>query len=260
MRQDDRISESKLLLEAQHSKRAIEPLTSRHDGMTLDDAYEIQSLQIAERVAQGRGIRGHKVGLTSRAMQRQIGVDQPDFGVLLDDMFYLENLDVPAAHFLQPRVEPEIAFVLGRPLRGPGVTIADAVRAVDGVLPALEIIDSRIVDWRIGFFDTVADNASSGAVVLGSQMRRLDQLDLRGMGCIIRHNGAIAGTGAGAAVLGSPLNALVWLANVLGERGVEIQAGSIVLPGSITRSIPVVAGDTITTQFSGLGSLTARFV
>lgn len=259
MEDTQRRDEAIRLLDAYRTRAPIDPIIERFPTMTLDDAYAIQSLQIDEWRASGAVIRGHKVGLTSRAMQKQIGVDQPDFGVLRDDMFLPESTPIDTGAFLQPRVEPEIAFILGRELRGPGVSLADAVRAIDWVVPALEVIDSRISDWRIGFFDTVADNASSGAVVLGSRARRLDGLDLRGMGCILLRNGRIVATGAGAAVLGSPLNALVWLANTLGERGVAIEAGATVLPGSITRSLPVSGGDVITARYSDLGEITAPF-
>jgi len=259
MMQDQRIAEAELLLDAYRTLRPIPPLVVRHPEMTLEDAYAVQSLQTERRIAEGAAIRGHKVGLTSHAMQRQIGVTTPDYGVLMADMFYLESQPIPTDRFLQVRVEPEIAFVLDRPLRGPGLTIADAVRAIGFVLPSLEIIDSRIADWTIGYFDTVADNASSGGIVLGSSVRGLDQLDLRGMGCVLRKNGRVVGTGAGGAVLGSPLNALVWLANTLGERGVTLEEGAVVLPGSITQSVPVESGDTISCAFAGLGALTARF-
>ena len=168
MEDTQRRDEAIRLLDAYRTRAPIDPIIERFPTMTLDDAYAIQSLQIDEWRASGAVIRGHKVGLTSRAMQKQIGVDQPDFGVLRDDMFLPESTPIDTGAFLQPRVEPEIAFILGRELRGPGVSLADAVRAIDWVVPALELIDSRISDWRIGFFDTVADNASSGAVVLGS--------------------------------------------------------------------------------------------
>ncbi len=255
-----RRAEATRLLEAYRTTDPIEPLIDRHPSMTLDDAYSIQSLQVEHWRKSGAAIRGHKVGLTSRAMQKQIGVDQPDFGVLRDDMFFPESTAVDTAMFLQPRVEPEIAFILNRELHGPGVTIADAIRAIAWVVPAIELIDSRIRDWRIGFYDTVADNASSGAVVLGSNARRLDGLDLRAMGCILLRNGRIIATGAGAAVLGSPLNALIWLANTLGERGVAIESGAVVLPGSITKSVPVSRGDVISARYSSLGQITVPFV
>jgi 2-keto-4-pentenoate hydratase len=248
-----------LLLTAYRTHQPVEPLVEKYAQLTLDDSYEIQLMQIAQRVAGGARVKGHKVGLTSPAMQRQMKVDQPDFGHLLEDMFFLENLPIPTEVYLQPRIEPEVAFVLRRDLRGPGVTVAEAAAAVDFVLPALEIIDSRIRDWKIGILDTIADNASSGGVVLGSTPHALGDVDLRLSGCILHRNGEVVGTGAGGAVLGSPLNSLVWLANTLGARGVALEAGHVVLPGSITASVPVSPGDAFTATFAGLGSVTARF-
>lgn len=248
-----------LLLTAYRTRQPVEPLVDKYPQLTLDDSYQIQLLQVAERVAAGARVVGHKVGLTSPAMQRQMNVDQPDFGHLLDDMFHLAQLPVPAGRYLQPRIEPEVAFVLRRDLAGPGVTAAEAAAAVDFVLPALEIIDSRIRDWRIGLLDTVADNASSGGVVLGSTPTALGAVDLRLSGCTLHRNGELVGTGAGGAVLGSPLTSLVWLANTLGARGVGLAAGHVVLPGSITAAVPVAPADTITATFAGLGSVTARF-
>ncbi len=248
-----------LLSSAYQTRVPIEPLVDTCDGLTLDDAYEIQLLQIRRRVAAGARVKGHKVGLTSAAMQRQMGVDQPDYGHLLDDMFWLEYQPIPVSRFLQPRVEPEVAFVLKRPLHGPGVTAAEAIAAVDFVLPALELIDSRIRDWKIGLLDTIADNASSGGVVLGSTPTPLSAVDLRLGGCNLHRNGQLVATGAGGAVLGSPLTSLVWLANTVGAQGVVLEAGHVVLPGSITVSIPVSAGDSVTATFAGLGSVTARF-
>jgi 2-keto-4-pentenoate hydratase len=248
-----------LLLTAYRTKAPVEPLVEKYAGLSLDDSYEIQLLQIAQRVAAGARVKGHKVGLTSPAMQRQMNVDRPDFGHLLDDMFHLENTPIATADFLQPRIEPEVAFVLRRDLRGPGVTVAEAAAAVDFVLPALELIDSRIRDWKIGILDTIADNASSAGVVLGSTPHPLDAVDLRLSGCVLHRNGEVVGTGAGGAVLGSPLTSLVWLVNTLGARGVGLEAGHVVLPGSITASVPVAAGDCFTATFAGLGSVTARF-
>jgi len=248
------------LLAAYTSREPVEPLTGRYEDLTLDDAYEIQRLQVSRWLEDGAQVRGHKVGLTSAAMQRQMGVDSPDYGVLLDRMFWREHEPVPASAFIQPRVEPEMAFVLDGSLTGPGVTVADAIAAVGYVLPALELIDSRIKDWKIGLADTIADNASSGGVVLGSTPRALDEVDLRLSGCNLVRNGELAGTGAGGAVLGSPLSSLVWLANTLGAQGVGLEAGQVILPGSITASIPVAAGDVVTATFAGLGSVTTRFV
>lgn len=241
------------------NRTPIAPLTSTHPEIDLEDAYRIQELQLEAWLAEGRTLRGRKVGLTSAAMQRQLGVTQPDYGVLLDDFFKPANADIDASSFVQPRVEPEVAFVLRHDLRGPGVNVADAISAIEWVLPALEIIDSRIENWKISFFDTVADNASSGGVVLGSTPKRVDALDLRLQGTNVHVGGRIVETGAGAAVLGSPVNALVWLANTLGERGVPLEAGQVILPGSVTKAITVGAGDTVTAEFAGLGSVTARF-
>jgi len=238
------------LLAAYETGKPIDP---------LEDSYEIQVMQITRRLEAGASVKGHKVGLTSAAMQRQLGVNQPDFGHLLDDMFYLENSTIGADTFLQPRIEPEVAFVLKRPLRGPGVTVAEVAAAVDFVLPSLELIDSRIRDWKIGFLDTVADNASSGGVVLGSTPVAVSDVDLRRSGCILYRNGEIVGTGAGGAVLGSPITSLAWLANTLGTRGVTLEAGHVVLPGSITASVPVSPGDTFSAGFAGIGSVTVRF-
>jgi 2-keto-4-pentenoate hydratase len=250
---------AELLLGAYASHEPIEPLTGTYEELTVEDAYEIQLLQVRRWLAAGGQVKGHKVGLTSAAMQRQLGVSQPDYGHLLDGMFWLEHEPIPVSRFLQPRVEPEIAFVLAKPLRGPSVTVVDAIDAVGFVLPALELIDSRIKDWRIGLADTIADNASSGGVVLGSTPVPLSGIDLRLAGCTLHKNGELAGTGAGGAVLGSPVSALVWLANTVGARGVALEAGQVILPGSVTAAVPVKAGDSVTATFAGLGSVTARF-
>ena len=247
------------LLDAYGSGKPIPPLTATYDDLTLEDAYAIQLLQIRELLDAGRVVKGHKVGLTSAAMQRLLGVDEPDYGHLLDDFFHLEHAPIPFGRFLQPRIEPEVAFVLAQPLRGPGVTVHEAIAAVDFVLPALEIVDSRIEAWKIGLLDTIADNASSGAVVLGSTPTDLRDVDLRLAGAVMTRNGAVVGTGAGGAVLGSPITSLVWLANTVGARGVTLEAGQVVLPGAVCAMVPVAAGDTVTATFAGLGSVTARF-
>jgi 2-keto-4-pentenoate hydratase len=254
-----RAAAARQLLDAYGTGKPIPPLTSTYDDMTVEDAYAVQLLQIEERLAAGRLVKGHKVGLTSAAMQRLLGVDEPDYGHLLDDFFHLEHASIPLDRFLQPRIEPEVAFVLAKPLRGPGVTVHEAIAAVDFVLPALEIVDSRIEAWKIGLFDTIADNASSGAVVLGSTPTRLGAVDLRLTGAVMTRNGAVVGTGAGGAVLGSPITSLVWLANTVGARGVTLEAGHVILPGSVCAMVSVAAGDTVTATFGGLGSVTARF-
>lgn len=244
-----------LLLSAAATGVPVQPLRVTHPGMTLVDAYQIQQDVIRSRVAAGDLVRGHKIGLASLAMQQQMGVGEPDFGHLTASMFRAEPFPLQADEFMQPRVEPELAFVLGRELAGPGLSVADAVRAIDFVLPALEIVDSRIREWDIAIEDTVADNASSGAVVLGSTPTPLVGLNLPLTGCCLSRNGRVVEQGVGAAVLGSPVHALVWLANTIGAMGVGLQAGHVVLTGSFTSAVPISAGDSVTASFAGIGSI-----
>ncbi len=247
------------LRNAYETGATIPPLSQTYADLDLDEAYAIQLLQVDEWRKDGKTVLGHKVGLTSLAVQKQLGVNQPDFGHLTNDMFYLSGQPIAPELFLQPRVEPEIAFVLKEPLRGPNVTVAEAIRAVDFVLASLEIVDSRIADWKITLTDTVADNASSGGVVLGTRPMKLEVVDLRTLGAVLYKNGRIQHTGAGASVLGSPISSLVWLANTLGHLGTTLEAGEVVIPGAITPMIPAAPGDTITAVFAGLGSVTAQF-
>ncbi len=237
----------------------IAPPTEAHPDLTVEDAYRIQLHQIAERERAGRSVIGFKVGLTSRAMQRMLGIDSPDFGHLLDDMVITHGAQVDAARFIAPRVEPEIAFVLSADLTGPNLTRDDVVRAVAGAVPAIELIDSRIADWRIGLADTIADNASSGAVIAGTDPVPLDGLDLRLIGCVVRRNDEIVATGAGAAVLGDPVEGLRWLANRLGSLGRTLPAGSLVRAGAMCAAVPVVPGDRISATFARFGSLDIDF-
>lgn len=259
MEQPARTEAATRLLAAYETKEAIAPLTATYEGMSLDDAYAVQLAQVAERTARGRTVIGHKVGLTSRAMQELLGVDDPDYGHLFDDFLRAEHEQIPTTSFLQPRIEPEIGFVLKAPLQGPDVTVDDALAAIDYVVPSLEIVDSRIEDWKITLLDTIADNASSGAAVLGATHTAVHTVDLALSECVFTRNGEVIGSGAGAAVLGSPVNALVWLANTLGTRGVALEAGHVILPGAVCAMVPVEAGDTFTATFSGLGSVTATF-
>ncbi|HEV7196760.1 MAG TPA: fumarylacetoacetate hydrolase family protein [Pedococcus sp.] len=259
MEQPARTEAATRLLAAYETKEAIAPLTATYEGMNLDDAYAIQLIQLDALIERGRTVRGHKVGLTSVAMQELLGVDQPDYGHVLDDFFHAEHEPIPITPFLQPRIEPEIGFVLKAPLRGPGVTVDDAIAAIDYVVPSLEIVDSRIKDWKIALLDTIADNASSGAVVLGATHAGIHDVDLALSECVFTRNGEVVGTGAGSAVLGSPVNALVWLANTVGARGVALEAGHVILPGAVCAMVPVEPGDTFTATFSGLGSVTATF-
>ncbi|MGW6173458.1 2-keto-4-pentenoate hydratase [Arthrobacter sp. NPDC055138] len=246
------------LLEAYATRRPVRPLTEEVPRLRVEDAYRIQLHQVERWKEQGRVVAGYKVGLTSLAMQRQLGVSQPDFGHLFSDMI-LDGSSIDLSGFISPRIEPEISFVLKKDLRGPGLSVADVIGAIDYAIASLEIIDSRIADWKIGLSDTIADNASSGALVLGTRPVQLDVADLGLAGCVLAKNGEVAATGAGAAVLGHPLNGVLWLANKLGSLGQTLEAGSVVMAGSITAAIPIAAGDTITATFAHLGSVSARF-
>lgn len=247
------------LVDAYATKRPLDPLSATYPDLTLEDAYAIQLLQVDHWVASGRRIVGHKVGLTSRAMQRMLGVDQPDYGHLTDDMVHLEHLPIDSDRFLQPRVEPEVAFVLKHALTGPGVTVAEAIAAVDFVLPALEIIDSRIRDWRIGLLDTIADNASSAGFVLGPQRVSPKDIDICAIDAVLTRNGEVVAEGRSDAVLGNPVTAVAWLARKVDGFGVRLKAGDIVLPGSCTRAIDARPGDAFVADFAGLGSVRLSF-
>lgn len=246
------------LANAYRTKKPIEPLTDLGD-LEIADAYAVQQELVAGWISSGQRVVGHKVGLTSAAMQRMLGVGEPDFGHLLDPMMLDETTPIDVDQFIAPRVEPEIAFVLGRTLRGPGVTVVDALRATEYVVPALELIDSRIADWKIKLADTIADNASSAAFVVGATPVPIADVDLRLLGCNLLRNGHVVATGAGGAVLGHPIRALVWLANVLGKYGTALEAGQVVLSGSCTQAIPIQPGDMFRAVFAGLGDVTAIF-
>ena len=248
-----------LLAGAYRTGSPIPPLHETFPDFDLDDAYLVQEHQVAEWRSEGRVVVGRKVGLTSAAMRSQLGVDQPDFGVLLGDTRYEDGGSAPRAKFISPRVEPEIAFVLKSDLRGVNVAVSDAAAAVGHVFAALEIIDSRIADWEIELVDTVADNASYGGFVLGSGVEFTPEFDLSNVDCTMSRDDDVVQSGRGDAVLGSSINALVWLANTLGERGVGLTAGDVILPGSITAAIPVAVGETVRAEFSGIGAVSITF-
>jgi 2-keto-4-pentenoate hydratase len=240
-------------------RRAIEPLSSTYPELTLEDAYAVQSAVVARRLADGHVIRGRKAGLTSAAMQQALGVDEPDFGVLLDDMFVEDGDEIALERLLQPKVEGEIGFVLERDLDGPGVTAYDALRATAGVLACIEVIDSRIADWRIGLVDTVADNASSALVVSAGRLVSAAGLDLRLLGMVFYRNGELVDTGAGAAVLGNPARCVAWLANKVAQFGDRLRAGDLVLAGALHKAVAVEPGDVFRAEFNRLGAVTTRF-
>jgi 2-oxopent-4-enoate hydratase len=244
---------------AAQTRTPVEPLTDRHSDLRIEDAYAIQSRTIAARLSAGSVVRGRKVGLTSLPMQRMLGVDEPDYGVILDDMLVEDGDEIDLGRLLQPRVEAEVAFVLERDLTGPGITAAGVLAATAGVLPAVEIVDSRVADWRIKLVDTVADNASSGLLVLGGTLRPVRDLDLRLMGVVVTRAGQLLDTGTGAAALGNPARCVAWLANKLASFGDHLRAGDIVLPGAVHSMVPVKPGDVFRAEFAHLGAVTVRF-
>jgi 2-keto-4-pentenoate hydratase len=247
------------LFQATEQRRPVEPLTDRAPGLSVQDAYAIQTRVIDRRIAAGARVIGRKIGLTALPMQRLLGVSEPDFGVLLDDMFVEDGDEIPMNSLLQPRVEAELAFVMASELAGPGVTTATALTAIAGVLPAIEVVDSRVADWRIKLADTVADNASSGLLVVGGTLLPADRIDLRLVGVVVSRNGEVIDTGAGAAALGNPARCVAWLANKLGSLGAGLRAGDVVLPGAVHQMVPVRPGDVFRAEFSRLGAVTARF-
>jgi 2-keto-4-pentenoate hydratase len=247
------------LYRAQQLRTPIAPLTTTYGAISVDDAYQIQLANISKYLAEGATVTGHKVGLSAKAMQRMLGVNEPDYGHLLDTMFAFENTEVAVDRLLQPRVEIEVAFVLKARLEGPGVSVADVVRATDFVLPAIEVVDSRIADWKITLADTIADNASSGMVALGGTPSRLDDLDIRLIGASLQCNGRVRQVGASAAVLGNPAVAVAWLANKVAGFGVALEPGHVMMPGSCTRMIPVRPGDVVRAEFDRLGYVSLSF-
>ncbi len=225
----------------------------------VDAAYRVQRRMVDGWLADGRRRVGAKVGLTSVAVQRQLGVDEPDFGVLFADMAVPDGAEVPAGRLLQPKVEAEVAFVLGADLPHEQPTTVDVIRATDCVLPAIEIADCRIAGWDISIVDTVADNAAGGLFVLGTTPRRLGEVDLRTCGMVLEHGGSPVSVGAGAACLGNPLHAVAWLAGTLVAAGDLLRAGDIVLSGALGPMVPVIAGAAYQARISGLGSVRVAF-
>ena len=238
----------------------VEPLTSRHADITIEHAYRIQQRLNARRVEAGERIIGKKIGVTSAAVMNMLGVYQPDFGLLTDGMVYNEGEAIPANTLIQPKAEGEIAFVMKKDLIGPGVSGADVLAATEGVMACFEIVDSRIRDWKIRIQDTVADNASCGVFVLGDRLVDPPGVDLNTCGMVLEKNGEIVATGAGAAALGAPVNAVAWLANTLGRLGIPLKAGEVVLSGSLAIMVPVKAGDNLRVTIGGIGGCSVRFV
>ncbi len=251
---EKRAAAAQLLRTAERDRVPIKPLVELYPEIDVVDAYEIQLLNVRHR---NRDVIGHKVGLSSLAMQRMMGVDEPDYGHLLDDMQLHGTADASA--YLYPRVEVEIAFLLSRDLPGEGCTTEDVLAATEFVAPAIELIDSRIADWRIALPDTIADNASSAAFILGAERVRPSDVDIRGVEASLSRNGEVVATGRGDAVLGDPAIAVAWLAQKVATFGVRLLAGDIVLPGSCTRAFDARPGDEFRAEFAGLGSVDLKF-
>lgn len=250
---------------AEAERTQLSQFSRQHPGMTIDDAYAIQRAWTRHKLAEGRTTIGHKIGLTSRAMQRSSNIDEPDYGLLLDDMLFPDGRDIPIERFIVPRVEVELAFRLKRRLEGPGCTLFDVLDAVDYAVPAIEIIDARIeqIDKATGttrkVFDTIADNAANAGLVLGGRPIRPFDLDLRWVSALIYRNGVIEESGVAAAVLGHPALGPAWLANKLYPHGEFLEAGEIILGGSFTAPVPARAGDSFHVDFGPLGTISVRF-
>jgi 2-oxopent-4-enoate/cis-2-oxohex-4-enoate hydratase len=250
----------KELYQALVNRAAVDPLTDREPEITIEDAYQIQQQMIQHRLNAGETIVGKKIGVTSKAVMEMLKVDQPDFGQMTSGMVFNEGEPITADTLIAPRGEAEVAFILSRDLQGPGVTAADVLRATDFVVPCFEIVDSRIKDWRIKIQDTVADNASCGVLTLGGVRKSPRQLDLALAGMVLEKNGEVVSTSAGAAVQGSPANAVAWLANTLGRLGIGLNAGEVILSGSQSPLVDVAAGDNLVCSVGGLGGTSVRFV
>ncbi|MGO9522371.1 2-keto-4-pentenoate hydratase [Mycobacterium sp.] len=247
------------LAQAERSREPIAPLTAGYPDIDVVDAYQIQLINIRQRVAEGARVVGHKVGLSSLAMQQMMGVDEPDYGHLLDEMQVFEDTPVKAGRFLYPRVEVEVGFILAEDLPGAGCTEDDVLAATEALVPSIELIDTRITDWKIALCDTIADNASSAGFVLGRSRVSPGDLDVKTIDAVLTRNGEVVAEGRSDAVLGNPATAVAWLARKVESFGVRLRKGDVVLPGSCTRAIDARAGDEFLADFTGLGSVRLSF-
>lgn len=254
------------LHQSEKTRVQVEHFSKRFPGMTIADGYAISREWVKMKIAEGRVVRGHKIGLTSRAMQQASQISEPDYGTLLDDMFFPEGSDIPASRFIAPRVEVELAFVLGKRLRGPNVTIFDVLAATDYVVPAIEIIDARIEQFdrhtraMRKVFDTISDNAANAGIITGGRPVKPDAVDLRWVSALLYKNGVIEESGVAAAVLNHPATGVAWLANKLSAWDEYLEQGEVVLSGSFTRPTNAVAGDTFHADYGPLGAIAFRFV
>jgi 2-keto-4-pentenoate hydratase len=248
-----------LLADAEKTGVGTNPLTILDPSLSVTEAYHIQLENIQMKVEQGQKIIGKKIGLTSLAMQKLLGVDEPDYGHLLDSMEVTNGGRISIEKVLQPKVEAELAFVLKKDLIGPNVTTLDVLQATDYIVPALEIVDSRVNDWKIKLPDTIADNASSGFYVLGERKAKVDEINLELLGMVLSKNNEIVNTGVGAAALGNPATCVAWLANKLSEFGIPLKAGEIILSGALSAAADAQAGDTFSARFAHLGEVKVHF-
>ena len=254
------------LHQSERTRVQVEHFSKRYPEMNIQDGYKISSAWVRMKLAEGRVVKGHKIGLTSRAMQQASQITEPDYGTLLDDMFLPEGSDIPAQRFIAPRVEVELAFVLGKALKGPNVTIFDVLAATDYVTPAIEIIDARIEQFdrhtkvMRKVFDTISDNAANAGIITGGRPVKPDAVDLRWSGALLYKNGVIEETGLAAAVLNHPATGVAWLANKLAPHGISLEPGQVILAGSFTRPVAAVAGDTFHADYGPLGNISFRFV
>jgi 2-keto-4-pentenoate hydratase len=249
----------KHLLKAETEQQSVSPLTQAYPDLTVDEAYRVQLKMIDQKVREGQQIVGKKIGLTSVAMQELLGVDQPDYGHLLDSMDMTENKSIPMKGLFEPKVEGEIAFILKNDLSGPSVTVEDVLAATDYVVPSLEVVDSRITNWKIKLADTVADNASSGLFVLGKDRISVKDVDLTKVEMCFYKNGELINKGKGLDVLGHPAACVAWLANKLYEYGVTLKANEVILSGALSAAVVAEAGDHFKAEFTSLESVEATF-
>ncbi len=254
------------LYDARKSRTQLRHFSAEHPGMTIEDGYAIQGEWVRMEIADGHCVKGRKIGLTSRAMQQASQITEPDYAPLMDDMFFATGSDIPFDRFIAPRVEVELAFVLRAPLKGPGVTIFDVLKATDYVTPAIEIIDARIEQFDREtraprkVFDTIADFAANAGVVAGGRPVRPDAVDLRWVGALLYKNAVIEETGIAAGVLNHPATGVAWLANKIAPYGESLDCGDIILGGSFTRPTNIVRGDVLHADYGPLGGISMRFV
>lgn len=259
------LDEAKRLDKAEQSKKQVPATTVSYPKMDIEDAYKIQQAWMGIKKKRGSAVVGHKIGLTSRAMQVNMGIDEPDFGALLDDMVFEENSTIEAAAFLDPKIEVELAFILKKELKGSNLTVADVLNATDYVVPALELIAARSyrvhpkTGYRRTVRDTISDNAANAGIILGGRPMRPDDLDLRWVGAMMSRNGVIEESGVSGAVLNHPAKGIAWLAKKYSEHKIALKAGQIVLAGSFTRPVDVRSGDTFTVDYGKMGTISCYF-